>query len=82
PESWVRLSRTPSTPEPGYGFMNYYLNTGKKRWPNAPESAFMHLGNGTNAVICLPEQDIVIVARWIQGGAIDGLIQQVMGALR
>lgn len=79
-ESWIRLSRTPSAPQPDYGFMNYYLNTGRKRWPSAPESAFMHLGNGTNALICLPEQDIVIVTRWIENGAIDGLIQRVLAA--
>ena len=82
PESWIRLSRTPSTPQPDYGFMNYFLNTGKKRWPNAPESAFAHLGNGTNAVICLPEHDIVIVTRWIQGNALDELMKRVVESLR
>ncbi len=79
-ESWVKLSRTPSTPNPGYGFMNYYLNTGKTRLPNAPETTFFHLGNGTNAVICDPENDIVIVARWIEGNAMDGLVQRVLAA--
>jgi CubicO group peptidase (beta-lactamase class C family) len=79
-ESWIRLSRTPSVPQPGYGFMNYYLNTGKQRLPNAPETTFFHLGNGTNAVIGLPEDDIVIVARWIEGNALDGLVQRVLAA--
>jgi len=82
PESWVRLSRTPSAAQPDYGFMNYYLNTGKRRWPSAPESLFLHLGNGTNAVICDPERDLVIVARWIEGNAIDGLLQRVYAAVR
>ena len=82
PASWIQLSRTPSAPQPDYGFMNYFLNTGQKRWPNAPESAFAHLGNGTNAVICLPEQDIVIVARWIQGNALDELMKRVVEAVR
>jgi CubicO group peptidase (beta-lactamase class C family) len=82
PESWIRLSRTPSVPQPDYGFMNFYLNTGKRRWPNAPETTFAHLGNGTNAVICMPEHDLVIVTRWIQGNALDGLMQRVMTAVR
>ena len=82
PESWVRLSRTPSAAQADYGFMNYYLNTGRRRWPSAPESLFLHLGNGTNAVICDPERDIVIVARWIEGNAIDGLLQRVYAAVR
>ena len=82
PESWIRLSRTPSVAQPDYGFMNFYLNTDRKRWPNAPESVFAHLGNGTNAVICLPEHDIVVVARWIQGNALDELMQRVVAALK
>lgn len=80
PESWIKLSRTPSVPQPDYGFMNYFLNTDKKRWPNAPATVFTHIGNGTNAVICDPDDDIVIVARWIEGNALDGLIQRVLAA--
>jgi CubicO group peptidase (beta-lactamase class C family) len=80
PESWIKLSRVPTTVQPGYGFMNYYLNTDKKAWPNAPATVFTHIGNGTNAVICDPDDDIVIVARWIEGNALDGLIQRVLAA--
>jgi CubicO group peptidase (beta-lactamase class C family) len=80
PESWIKLSRTPSGANPRYGFMNYFLNTGKQAMPSAPESTFWHLGNGTNAVIALPEEDIVIVARWIEGNAMDGLVQRVLAA--
>lgn len=82
PEAWIRQSREPSRAEPQYGYMNFYLNTGKRRLPNAPESTFMHLGNGTNAVICDPEHDIVVVARWIQGNALDGLMQRVLTGAR
>jgi hypothetical protein len=41
---------------------------------------FAHLGNGTNALICIPESDVVIVTRWIEGNALDGLIQRVLAA--
>ena len=67
PEAWIRQSREPSRAEPQYGYMNFYLNTGKRRLPNAPESTFMHLGNGTNAVICDPEHDIVVARRGCSG---------------
>ena len=82
PDSWVKLSRVPTTVQADYGFMNYFLNTDKKRWPNSPASMFVHIGNGTNAVICLPDEDIVIVARWIEGNAIDGIAQRVLAARR
>ncbi len=81
PESWIKQSRAPSAAQPDYGFMNYMLNTGKKRWPNASETVWAHIGNGTNAIICDPENDLVIVARWIEGNAIDGLIQRVVASL-
>jgi CubicO group peptidase (beta-lactamase class C family) len=80
-EAWIRMSRTPTPAEPGYGFMNFFLNTGKERLPSAPESAFFHLGNGTNVIYCDPENDIVIVARWIQNNALDGLVQRVLAAV-
>jgi CubicO group peptidase (beta-lactamase class C family) len=79
-EAWVRMALTPTAPEPGYGFMNWFLNIDRKRLPSAPASAFMHLGNGTNIVYVDPENDLVIVARWIEQNAIDGLVQRVLAA--
>jgi CubicO group peptidase (beta-lactamase class C family) len=80
-EEWIRLSRTPTPAQTDYGFMNFFLNTDRQRLPSAPASAFFHLGNGTNMVYCDPENDIVIVARWIQNNALDGLVQRVLAAV-
>ena len=80
-EAWIRRARTPTPAQPDYGFMNFFLNPGRKRYPSAPESVFVHIGNGTNAIICDPENDLVIVARWIEGGALDGVIQRVLASI-
>jgi CubicO group peptidase (beta-lactamase class C family) len=80
-ERWYVLATTPTPAEPTYGFMNWYLNTGKKLLPSAPESSFAHLGNGTNAIYCDPENDIVVVVRWIEQGALDGVVQRVLASL-
>src|SRR5687767_6643975 len=79
-ERWVQMALRPTPVEPGYGFMNWFLNTGRKRLPSAPESAFIHLGNGTNMIYVDTEHDLVIVARWIDNGAIDGLVSRVLAA--
>ena len=50
--------------------------------PSASESVYWHLGNGTNAIIVDPEHDLVVVVRWIQGNALDGVMQRVLGAIR
>ena len=80
-EKWVAMARTPTTAEPGYGFMNFFLNTGRKRLPSAPEPSFAHLGAGANVVYVDPENDLVVVARWIDDKAFDGLAQRVLAAL-
>jgi CubicO group peptidase (beta-lactamase class C family) len=88
PESWIRESRTPSAAQPTYGFMNYFLNTARRDstarrpMPSAPPTVYWHQGNGTNAIICDPEHDLVVVTRWIEGSALDGLMQRVLASLR
>ncbi len=77
-ESWVKLATTPTSAQPTYGFMNWYLNTDRKLLPSAPASAFYHLGNGTNMVYVDPENELVIVARWIKSSAMDGLVEKVL----
>ncbi len=80
-ERWVRMALTPTPAQTDYGFMNWFLNTDRKRLPSAPESAFMHLGNGTNLIYVDPQHDIVIVARWVDNGALDGLVGRVLAAI-
>ena len=80
-EAWMRRARTPTPAQTDYGFMNFFLNTYRKRLPSAHESVFYHLGNGTNVVICDPVNDLVIVARWVEGNAVDGIVQRVIAAV-
>lgn len=81
-EEWLRMAMTPTPAEPGYGYMNFFLNTGRERFPNAPESAVAHLGNGTNMVYVDRDNDLVIVARWIDNGELDGLVSRVLDSVR
>lgn len=76
-EAFIKQARTPTVPQPTYGFMNWFLNTDKKFYPNAPATAFVHVGNGTNIVYVDQENDLVVVLRWIE----DGKINEFMGKL-
>ncbi len=84
-DEWFDMATTPSSANGTYGFMNYFLNLpneeGRKRYPSAPESAFAHLGNGTNMVYVDPENDLVVVARWIPGRDIDELLRLVIESI-
>jgi CubicO group peptidase (beta-lactamase class C family) len=80
-EEWIKLARTPTGAQQNYGFMNFYLNTNRRQVASGPETAWVHLGNGTNAIYCDPVNDIVIVARWIEGGAVNGLVERVLASI-
>jgi len=86
PQEWFDMATAAGPANGAYGFMNYFLNLpdgdGEKRWPSAPASAYGHLGNGTNVVYVDPENGLVVVARWIPPGDIDGLLALAVGAVR
>jgi CubicO group peptidase (beta-lactamase class C family) len=80
-DAWVKLALTPTGPQPTYGFMNWFLNTDRKPWPAAPATAFMHVGNGTNIIYVDPEHDLVVVARWIENGAVAEVVAKMLAAV-
>ena len=81
-EEWIRMATTPGVND-GYGFMNYFLNTGRRSSPSAPEQSFQHRGNGQNIIYVDPVNDLVIVARWINTArSMDALIKQVLVGIK
>jgi len=80
--NWIKLSRTPTTANKGYGFMNFFLNTDKKLLPSAPISAYTHIGNGTNMIYVDEVNDLVIVARWIENSKLDEVVKRFLNALK
>jgi CubicO group peptidase (beta-lactamase class C family) len=80
-EDWVRQALTPTPPQPTYGFMNWFLNTERKFIASAPASAFAHMGNGTNMIYVDPENDLVVVARWIENNAVNEFVQRVLASV-
>ncbi len=81
-ESWVRQALTPTSAEPTYGYMNWFLNTDRKLMPSAPATAFVHIGNGSNLIYVDPEHDLVAVVRWIESSAMDGMVQHILAAYK
>lgn len=80
-EKWVQQSLTPTTANPQYGYMNWFLNTGRKLLPSAPEQAFAHIGNGTNVIYVDPVHQLVAVIRWIENNAMDGVVKLLLEAV-
>jgi CubicO group peptidase (beta-lactamase class C family) len=78
---WIEMARTPGPANATYGYMNWFLNTDRKPFSNAPATAVTFQGNGSNIIYIDWENDIVVVVRWIQQRAFNEVIGQVLGAM-
>jgi len=74
PAAWIAEAVKPSPTKDDYGLL-WWLNTGRKAIPAAPESAFWALGFGGNFVYVDRDNDLVIVLRWVPDHA------EVIGAV-
>lgn len=82
-QQWIQQALAPTTAQPTYGYMNFFLNTDKKYLSNAPANAFVHVGNGTNIIYVDPEHQLVMVVRWIDNNAsINELIKKVLDSMK
>ena len=81
-EKWIEMARTPGPANREYGYANWYLNTGRKALPAAPETSVTFRGAGANIVYLDWENDLVVVVRWINGAALNELIGKVLAAVQ
>lgn len=79
-EAWIAKAMTPTDVEPGYGYMNWFLNTGRKRFETARADTVVFLGAGTNAVLVDFEHDTVAVVRWIDNAKLAEFVTLLMAA--
>ena len=80
--AWVKMARTPTGPNPGYGYMNWFLNTDRKLFPAAREDAVAFIGNGDNIVFIDYEHDVVAVVRWIDDAQKAEFVARLEASIR
>jgi CubicO group peptidase (beta-lactamase class C family) len=81
-DQWIALARTPGPANADYGFANWFLNTGRRMTPSAPESIVEFRGNGPNVIYIDWDHDLVVVVRWIRSEALNEFIGRVLGSIR
>jgi CubicO group peptidase (beta-lactamase class C family) len=81
-DKWVSMALTPTPVQSSYGFMNWFLNTGRKLFSSASEKSFAHQGAGPNIIYVDPEKDLVVVIRWIRDDAVGEFITKVLASLK
>ena len=82
PEKWVDECLTPCPLSPIYGYL-WWLNDSKNgMFPGAPSSAFYAMGVGTQIIYIDPENELVIVARWIEKDKMPDFVGMVLGSIK
>ena len=81
PASWITEMRRPCPINPGYGLL-WWLNTGHRQVPGAPESSYAARGAGSNVIWIDPDHDLVVVIRWIDKPHVAGFVERVMASVR
>ena len=80
PASWIAALQTPCDVFAQYGLL-WWLNTGRKNYPGAPDSSFFAMGAGTNLVWIDQKLGISAVIRWIDQKKIDDFLGRVLASL-
>ena len=73
-EDWFEMATTAGEVNTRFGFMNFSLNADRP-------GTWTHVGAGSNLVYVDPGNDLVIVCRWIRGGAFNEVVETVLGAV-
>lgn len=77
---WIDMATSPCSIHPTYGYL-WWLNEDRSLWPSAPDSSFAAIGMGTNVVWVDPEDDLVVVTRWLETSDREGPSMPIMDEL-
>ncbi|MDE2676392.1 MAG: serine hydrolase [Gemmatimonadetes bacterium] len=73
-QDWFAMATAAGEVNTGTGFMNFSLN-------DARPGTWTHVGAGSNLIYVDPANDLVIVCRWIRGGAFNQVVNTVLEAI-
>lgn len=80
--AWIEQAMAPSVPNPNYGYMWWLNRPGDEHWEGLPDTIYYAAGFGGNFIVVCPEQELVLVTRWLEPSQIGEFVSLVYKALR
>ena len=77
---WINQMMQPCPLASFYGWL-VWLNTDRTTFTHASEQSYLMVGAGGNYVWIMPEEQTVVVVRWLESNRFDGFVERVMKAL-
>jgi len=79
---WIKKAITPSPAQINYGYMWWLNKKGTSRyWEGVPENVYYAAGFGGNFIIIIPDEDMVIITRWLEPSRVGEFVKKVLDAL-
>lgn len=79
---WIKKAITPSAAQANYGYMWWLNKKGTDRyWEGVPESVYYAAGFGGNFIVIVPEEELVLVVRWLEPNKMGAFVKTVLDAL-
>jgi len=80
--AWIDEAVSPSAPNPNYGYMWWLNRPGDRQWKDLPENIYYAAGFGGNFIVVCPQEELVMVLRWLEPSQIEEFVKRVYQALR
>jgi CubicO group peptidase (beta-lactamase class C family) len=80
-ENWIEKATTASSANPNYGYLWWLNKKGARHWEGAAENIYYAAGFGGNFIIIIPDQDVVVVTRWLEPSKVADFIEKVLKAV-
>lgn len=81
-QDWIEKATASSPAQLNYGYMWWLNKKGTSRfWEGVPENVFYAAGFGGNFIVIVPDEELVIVTRWLEPSQIGGFVKGVLDAL-
>ena len=77
---WLRQMREPSELAPYYGYL-IWLNHQQKIFPSLPASSYFGIGAGSSFTWVEPENELVVIVRWLEAAYADALFARILRAV-
>ncbi|HUR56483.1 MAG TPA: serine hydrolase [Opitutaceae bacterium] len=81
PPAWVKRMQLPNTIAPFYGLLTW-LNRDGGMYDDASRASWFMSGAGGNSVWIDPDNEMVVVSRWLEGTHSAGFVTRVLKALQ
>tara|TARA_B110000444_G_scaffold151768_2_gene142024 strand:+ start:34562 stop:35713 length:1152 start_codon:yes stop_codon:yes gene_type:complete len=82
-KEFIKKAISPSETNPNYGYM-WWLNNpdGKRFFNKIPSNIFYASGFGGNYIIIVPDENLVVVTRWLEPKKLQGFMNKLFEAIK